>query len=152
MMSKRKILQLVKTNAVRGWDDPRLCTLAGLKRRGFSPDILNAFCREIGVTRARSIQDMEKLENLARKALGVSAARCMAVMDPLKVVITNLPAEETVSVSAYPQDADSTEKHVITLTKILYIERSDFQLKPDDDFFGLGPGREALLKYIVLTV
>lgn len=148
MMSKRKILKLVNSKFVRGWDDPRLCTLSGMRRRGYSADIINTLCKEIGVTRVRSVIQVEKLQSIARKLLGEQCTRAMAVLDPLPVVITNLDAEETRDVSDNPQNADCKTTHPLTLTKTIYIDRADFQLEPKDNFFGLGPNREVLLKYM----
>jgi len=102
MLSKRKIQQLVRTGIVRGWDDPRLCTLAGLRRRGYTADILNTFCKEIGITRVKSCIEIEKLEQVARRLLGDSAPRAFAVLDPLPVIITNLEKDEIRTIEATP--------------------------------------------------
>jgi len=148
-LSKRKIRKLVEDKIVRGWDDPRLPTLNGLRRRGFCPDIINSFCQEIGVTRTNSMLEISRLENVARKYYGSRVRRIMAVQDPLKIVITNLPPDysEMRKVLDYPQDDSKSDSHLIRFSQVLYIDRCDFRQIDSPDFYGLAPNKEVFLKY-----
>ncbi|OQS05234.1 glutaminyl-tRNA synthetase [Thraustotheca clavata] len=146
VMSKRKLLKLVTKGIVRGWDDPRLSTLNGLKRRGFSARILNAFCKEIGVTRTQSTIEIERLYAVARNILGDESPRAMAVLDPVKCVIENAQPLECI-VPVYPQDKSRTETHTLNLTKEFYLDRTDVRAEDVADFFGAAPQKSVRLKY-----
>jgi glutaminyl-tRNA synthetase len=148
LMSKRKLLELVQSGAVDGWDDPRLPTLCGLRRRGYTPEAIRQFCKEIGVTRYNGLTEMVVLENALRNDLNQRAQRRMAVLHPLKVVITNLAedAVEWLEAVNNPEDpAAGTRK--IPFCRELYIERDDFLEDPPKNFFRLGPGREVRLRW-----
>ncbi|WP_022835829.1 glutamine--tRNA ligase/YqeY domain fusion protein [Salisaeta longa] len=148
IMSKRKLLHLVETGAVDGWDDPRLPTLAGLRRRGVPPSAIRAFCHDVGVTRSESRVEISLLEHAIRDDLNTRAPRVMAVLDPLKVVVTNVD-EDTVDwleVPHWPREIDNDETRAVPFTRELYIERDDFRMDPPDDFYRLAPGREVRLR------
>ncbi|EQC32649.1 glutaminyl-tRNA synthetase [Saprolegnia diclina VS20] len=148
VMSKRKLLKLVTKGVVRGWDDPRLSTLNGLKRRGFSAPILNAFCKEIGVTRTQSTIEIDRLYAVARNMLGDASARAMAVLDPIPVDIENpLPTPLVCNVPLYPQDKTRTETHAVQLTPTFFLDRSDVRATDATDFFGVAPQKSVRLKY-----
>ncbi|KAJ3071171.1 hypothetical protein HDU98_005717 [Podochytrium sp. JEL0797] len=142
IMSKRKLLQLVNENYVIGWDDPRLYTMVGVRRRGFTPEAINAFVRELGVTNANSVIPAERLENFVRDHLNEVAPRLMVVMEPLKVTITNLAEDhlEYITVPNKPRD-EAMGTHAIPFTRTVYIERSDFREDDDPDFFRLILGK-----------
>ncbi|GAB2251374.1 hypothetical protein Droror1_Dr00017624 [Drosera rotundifolia] len=152
VMSKRKLNSLVTEKYVDGWDDPRLMTLAGLRRRGVTPTAINAFVRGIGITRSDcSTIRQDRLEHHIREELNKTASRTMVVLHPLKVVITNLKAGHVTDVDAkrWP-DAPSDDPNAfykVPFSRVLYIERSDFRLKDSKDYYGLAPGKSALLKY-----
>jgi len=148
VMSKRKLLQLVEEGHVSGWDDPRLPTLCGLRRRGYTAESIRNFCDEIGVTKFNSVTDLSVLENSLRSDLNRRAERRMAVLHPLKVVIENFPEEETITIEAInnPED-ESAGKRDIQFTREFYIERDDFMEDPPKKFFRLAPGREVRLRY-----
>ncbi len=148
MMSKRKLLQLVKDNHVSGWDDPRMPTLSGLRRRGFSPESIRTFCKTIGVNKFNSTVDYALLEHCLRQHLNATSPRVMAVLNPLKVVITNYPEGEVNKLDAVnnPEDASAGTRKV-PFGKELYIERDDFMEDPPRKFFRLAPGREVRLRY-----
>ena len=148
MMSKRKLLQLVKDNHVNGWDDPRMPTLSGLRRRGFSPEAIRNFCKTIGVNKFNSTVDYALLEHCLRQHLNTTSSRVMAVLNPLKVVITNYPDGEVDALDAVnnPEDASAGTRKV-PFGKELYIERDDFMEEPPRKFFRLAPGREVRLRY-----
>jgi glutaminyl-tRNA synthetase len=147
VMSKRKLLKLVKENYVSGWDDPRMPTLRGLRRRGFTPEAIKAFTDLIGVSKANSVVEWEVLENAVREDLNVRAPRAMAILDPLKVVIENYPAgqEETVEVRSFPQDKTREETRLVPFSREIYIERDDFMEQPVKGFFRLAPETEVRL-------
>jgi glutaminyl-tRNA synthetase len=148
VMSKRRLLQLVQQGLVDGWDDPRMPTLRGLRRLGYPPEAIRAFCSHIGVAKTGSVHEIELLESFVRDELNRSATRRMAVLDPLKVVITNLPEGEVQQLDAVnnPEDpAAGTRK--VPFTRELYIEREDFMEDPPKKFFRLSPGREVRLRY-----
>ena len=156
VMSKRKLLQLVKEGYVSGWDDPRMPTLSGLRRRGYTPESIRAFTDTIGVSKAYSVVDVELLEHVLRDDLNNRAQRVMAVLEPLKVVITNYPedGEETFDVAYFPFDRDNSPTREVPFSRELYIERSDFMEDPPKKFFRLAPGREVRLMnayYITCT-
>ena len=148
VMSKRKLLQLVNENHVDGWDDPRMLTISGLKRRGYTPKAVRAFCNQIGIGKRESWIDMSVLENAVRDDLNEIAPRVMGVLNPLKVVIDNYPDDlvEEVEARNHPQKPElGTRK--LPFSKELYIERTDFMKEPPRKFFRLGPGREVRLRY-----
>ncbi len=151
VMSKRRLKALVLDGKVAGWDDPRMPTLAGMRRRGYPPAAIRAFCEKIGVTKVESTTDFALLEYCVREELNRSALRRMAVLHPLKVVIDNLPAdaEETFDAVNNPEDPAAGTRPV-TLTREIWIEREDFMLDPPKKFFRLAPGREVRLRYACL--
>ena len=148
VMSKRKLLELVREGRVSGWDDPRMPTLCGLRRRGYTPEAIRGLCYQVGVTKFNSLTDMVVLENALRSDLNKRAERRMAVLRPLKVVITNYPDGETEELEAInnPED-ESAGKRSVPFSRELYIERDDFMEDPPRKFFRLGPGREVRLRY-----
>jgi glutaminyl-tRNA synthetase len=148
VMSKRKLLELVQQKIVRGWDDPRMPTIAGIRRRGYTPAGMRAFCEEIGVTKFNGLTDLAVLENAIRGDLNKVAPRYMAVLNPLKVVLTNYPEGQTEELDAVnnPEDpAQGTRK--VPFGKVLYIEQDDFLEDPPKKFFRLSPGREVRLRW-----
>jgi len=148
MMSKRKLLELVEEKHVNGWDDPRMPTIIGLRRRGYTPTALREFCRRIGVTKFDGTTDIALLEHCLRDDLNKTAQRVMAVLRPLKVVITNFPDGEVEQLEAVnnPED-ESAGTRSVPFTKELYIERDDFMEDPPKKFFRMAPGREVRLRY-----
>jgi glutaminyl-tRNA synthetase len=148
IMSKRKLKKLVDENHVDGWDDPRMPTISGLKRRGYSPESIRNFAEDVGVTKRDSIIDVVRLENALREDLNKRAPRVLGVLNPLKVVITNYPEIHTEMMEAVNNPEDpSTGKREIPFSKELYIEQNDFMEDPPRKFFRLGPGREVRLRY-----
>jgi len=147
VMSKRRLRELVEEGHVSGWDDPRMPTLAGLRRRGFTPEAIRAFWNEMGISKAESIISMGVLENAVRNDLNLRAPRTMAVLDPLKVVLTNYPEGETEWLEApvHPQDETRGNRRV-PLTREIWIERGDFMEDPPRKFFRLKPGGEVRLR------
>ena len=148
VISKRKLLQLVKEGYVGGWDDPRMPTISGLRRRGYTPESIRNFCDEIGVAKMNSIVDVAVLENSLRQELNRTARRAMAVLRPLRVVLVNYPgdrADEFDCVNNPEDPAMGTRK--VLFSKVLYIERDDFMENPPKKFFRLAPGREVRLRY-----
>ncbi len=147
VMSKRKLRQLVEDGHVSGWDDPRLPTLAGLRRRGFTPEAIRAFWTEMGISKSPSIIAVGVLENAVRNDLNVRAPRTMAVLDPLKVVLTNFPAGQTewLEASVHPQNEEMGTRKV-PLTREIWIERGDFMEDPPPKYFRLKPGGEVRLR------
>ena len=148
VLSKRKLKQLVDEGVVDGWDDPRMPTISGLRRRGYTPKSIRKFAEEVGVTKRDSIIDVVRLENSLRDELNKSSNRVMAVLDPLKVVITNFPEGETESLDAInnPENLNAGSRK-IPFSKEIYIEKSDFMEDPPRKFFRLGPGKEVRLRY-----
>jgi glutaminyl-tRNA synthetase len=148
LMSKRKLLRLVKENCVRGWDDPRMPTLSGLRRRGYSPEAIRNFCKVIGVNKFNSTVDYALLEHCLREDLNKTSPRVMAVLNPLKVVLTNYPDGQTEMLEAInnPEDPAAGTRQV-PFSKVLYIERDDFMENPPKKFYRLAPGREVRLRY-----
>ena len=147
-MSKRKLLELVRDGLVKGWDDPRLPTLSGLRRRGYTPESIRVFCERIGVAKTDSTIDISLLEHCLREDLNKRAKRVMAVLRPLRVVIENYPeshVEETEAVNN-PEDASMGTRKV-PFSRELYIEQDDFQEMPHKKFFRLTPGQEVRLRY-----
>lgn len=152
VMSKRKLLQLVKEHLVAGWDDPRMPTICGLRRRGYTPRSIRNFIDKIGYTKYDGLISVSLLEHSIREDLNATATRVSAVVNPVKLVITNYPEdkEETVYLENNPEDPESG-KHEMTFTRELYIERDDFMENPPKKFFRMTPGQEVRLKaaYIV---
>jgi glutaminyl-tRNA synthetase len=148
VMSKRKLLRLVTDNFVSGWDDPRMPTIAGLRRRGFTPEAIREFCKRIGVAKTESTVDVALLVHCLRNDLNKRALRRMAVLNPLKVVITNYPDNAVDELDAInnPED-ESAGTRKIPFSKVIYIERDDFMEDPPKKFFRLAPGREVRLRY-----
>lgn len=148
LMSKRKLLKLVEEKLVNGWDDPRLPTLAGLRRRGFTPEAIRNFCDRIGVARANSVVDYALLEHCLREDLNRRAPRTMAVLRPLKVVLTNYPEGKVEELEAdINPENPAAGKRKIPFSRELWIEREDFREDPPKKYFRLAPGREIRLKY-----
>jgi glutaminyl-tRNA synthetase len=149
VMSKRKLLQLVRDHHVAGWDDPRMPTIAGLRRRGVTPEAIRTFCDLIGVARADSRVDIAKLEYAIRADLNTRAPRVLCVLDPLKVVITNWPesAVEPFDAPYWPHDVPNEGTRPLPFTRELFIERDDFAEEPPPGFRRLAPGREVRLRY-----
>jgi glutaminyl-tRNA synthetase len=148
LMSKRKLLQLVEENYVSGWDDPRMPTICGLRRRGYTPEALRTFCERIGVTKYNSLTEINVLENVIREDLNRRAPRAMAVLNPLRIVLENYPedlVEEMDAVNNPEDPAMGTRK--VPFSKVLYIEQDDFRENPLKEFFRLAPGREVRLRY-----
>ncbi|HSC36096.1 MAG TPA: glutamine--tRNA ligase/YqeY domain fusion protein [Thermodesulfobacteriota bacterium] len=148
VMSKRRLLELVQKGYVNGWDDPRLPTISGLRRRGYTPASIRNFCSRIGVTKQESVIDMSLLEHSVRDDLNKKARRVMGVLNPLKVVITNYPEGLTEEMDAVnnPEDA-GMGKRKVPFSGVLYIEREDFMEDPPRKFFRLSPGVEVRLRY-----
>ena len=147
VMSKRKLLQLVQDELVRGWDDPRMPTLSGLRRRGYTPEAIRDFCDRIGVAKKENLVDVALLEHCVREDLNRRAQRVMAVLHPLRVVLENYPEHqvEDVDVVNNPEDP-SAGTRAVPFSRVLYIERDDFQEDPPKKFFRLAPGREVRLR------
>ena len=148
IVSKRKLLQLVNESLVSGWDDPRMPTLSGMRRRGFPPVAIRRFCDAIGVAKANSLVDIALLEHLVREELNQRASRTMAVLRPLKVVLVNYPEGESEELDAVnnPEDPDAGTRKV-PISRELYIESSDFHEDPPKKYFRLAPGREVRLRW-----
>jgi len=148
LLSKRKLLQLVNEGLVSGWDDPRMPTLSGIRRRGYTPEAIREFCAQIGVAKANSTIDVALLEHFVRQDLNRRAPRAMGVLRPLKVVIDNYPddlVEEMEAINNPEDPAAGTRK--VPFSKVLYIEQDDFREEPPPKFFRLAPGREVRLRY-----
>lgn len=152
VMSKRKLLQLVKEGLVSGWDDPRMPTVSGMRRRGFTPQSIRNFIDRIGYTKYEALNSMSLLEHAVREDLNAISTRVMAVMNPLKVVMTNYPEGQTemVSMENNPEDPNAGT-HEMPFAREIYIERDDFMENPSKKFFRLAPGQEVRLKgaYII---
>jgi glutaminyl-tRNA synthetase len=148
ILSKRKLLQLVQQNHVAGWDDPRMPSLAGFLRRGYTPEAIRAFCERIGVAKRNSTVDIAMLEHCLREDLNKRAARVMAVLRPIKVVIENYPAGQVENLEAVnnPEDPSSGTR-LVPFSGVIYIEQDDFREDPPKGFFRLSPGREVRLRY-----
>lgn len=147
VMSKRKLIRLVKEGHVKGWDDPRMWTIRGLRRRGYTPEAIRAFTDAIGVSKANSVVEWSVLENAIRDDLNAHAPRVMAILDPLKVVIENYPADQTEAfdVRYHPQDKTRDESRTVPFGREIYIERDDFMEEPVKGFFRLSPEVEVRL-------
>jgi glutaminyl-tRNA synthetase len=147
LLSKRKLLQLVEENHVRGWDDPRMPTLSGIRRRGFTPEAIRTFVGSIGATRTNGITDIEMLEHFQRDDLNHRSRRAMAVLHPLRLVIDNYPEgkEEMVEVANNPEDPSAGNRQV-PFSRELYIEQDDFREIPPPKYYRLSPGKEVRLR------
>jgi glutaminyl-tRNA synthetase len=147
-MSKRKLRALVEQGIVNGWDDPRMPTISGLRRRGYTPEAIRDFCEQIGVAKSNSFVDIAMLEHSIREDLNARAPRVMAVLRPLKVIIDNYPEDQVEML-----DAENNAEHPemgsrqVPFTRVLYIEQDDFREDPPKKFFRLAPGREVRLKH-----
>jgi glutaminyl-tRNA synthetase len=148
VLSKRKLIQLVREGHVDGWDDPRMPTIAGMRRRGYTPEAIQDFVRRIGVTKSEGIVEHELLEHCLRQDLNKHAQRRMAVLNPLKLVIENYPDDLTEELTAInnPED-ESAGTRKVPFSRVLYIEREDFMEDPPRKFYRLAPGREVRLRY-----
>jgi len=148
VLSKRKLLRLVQERHVKGWDDPRMPTLSGLRRRGYSPEAIRDFCNRIGVAKRDSIVDIALLEHCLREDLNRRAPRVMGVLRPLRVVIENLPEGHVEEVTAVnnPEDAAAGTR-TLPFSRVLYIEQDDFRENPPPKYYRLAPGREVRLRY-----
>ncbi len=148
IMSKRKLIRLVREGCVRGWDDPRMPTISGLRRRGYTPEAIREFCEDVGVGKVKGVVALHKLEYHIRQDLNRRAQRVMAVLNPLKVVIENYPADLVEELEAInnPED-ESAGTRPVPFSKVIYIERDDFMEDPPRRFFRLAPGREVRLRY-----
>jgi len=155
-MSKRKLLQLVREGYVSGWDDPRMPTLSGMRRRGYTTEAIRKFVDTVGISKANSLVDVELLEHVLRDDLNERARRVMAVLEPMKIVIDNYPEgkEETLDVPYFPWDREGSPTRAVPFSREVYIERSDFMEDPPKKFYRLAPGREVRLMnayYITCT-
>ena len=147
-MSKRKLLELVKKNLVKGWDDPRMPTISGLRRRGYTPEALRDFARTIGVTKTNSTVDLAVLEHCLRGDLNKRSLRVMGVLKPLKLVIENYPEGQVEELECVnnPEDPNAGTRKV-PFSRVLYIEQDDFREVPPPKYFRLAPGQEVRLRY-----
>jgi glutaminyl-tRNA synthetase len=152
VMSKRKLLQLVQEGLVRGWDDPRMPTISGLRRRGYTPEAMRDFCERIGVAKRDSTVDVAMLEHSIRDDLNRRAPRVMAVLRPLRVVLENWPADRVEELEAVnnPEDPEAGTR-TVPFGRVLYVERDDFREDPPPKFFRLSPGREVRLRYAYIV-
>ena len=148
VMSKRRLLELVEQGHVSGWDDPRMPTISGMRRRGYTPESVRKFCDRIGVAKFNSVVDIALLEHCVREDLNKRAPRVMGVLRPLKVIIDNYPEDQVEELDAVnnPEDATMGTRKV-PFSRVLYIERDDFREDPPGKFFRLAPGREVRLRY-----
>jgi len=148
VMSKRKLLQLVKEHFVSGWDDPRMPTICGMRRRGIPAPAIRNLCKMVGITKFEALTDIALLEHCVREELNATAPRRLAVLDPLKVTITNYPAEGVADLDApnNPEDPAAGSRK-LAFSRELYIERGDFMLEPVKGYFRLAPDREVRLRY-----
>ena len=148
VLSKRKLLTLVEEGRVNGWDDPRMPTVSGLRRRGYTPASIRSFCKTIGMTKFNSLTDVALLEHSIRQDLNDTTPRRMAVLRPLKVVITNFDEDKVEELEAanHPKDPEAGTRSV-PFTREIYVERDDFMEEPPRKFFRLGPGREVRLRF-----
>ena len=147
VMSKRKLLELVNSGQVSGWDDPRLPTIAGYKRRGYTPESILNFCDQIGIAKANSMVDVSQLEFCIRDDLNKKVPRVMCVLDPLKVTIENYEGSEEIDASYYPHDVPKEGSRKLPFSKEIYIERDDFMENPPKDYFRLTPKQPVRLRH-----
>jgi len=148
VMSKRKLLKLAQDGLVRGWDDPRMPTLSGMRRRGFTSEAIRNFCASLGVSKTNGVTQLQQLEYYVREDLNKHALRVMAVLNPIRVVIDNYPDDLVEEMDAVnnPEDASAGTRKV-PFSKVLYIEQEDFREDPPKQFYRLAPGREVRLRY-----
>jgi glutaminyl-tRNA synthetase len=147
-LSKRKLLQLVREGRVNGWDDPRMPTLSGIRRRGYTAEAIRNFCNAIGVSKTTGSIELAMLEHFVREDLNKRAPRAMAVLRPLKVVIDNYPENQTEEMDAVNNPEDPTAgSRKVPFSRVLYIEQDDFREIPPPKYFRLSPGREVRLRY-----
>src|SRR5664279_2572469 len=148
LLSKRKLLQLVQEGRVRGWDDPRMPTISGIRRRGYTPEAIRNFCAAIGLSKTNGIIELAMLEHFVREDLNKRSLRAMAVLHPLRVVIDNYPEGQVDEFEAVnnPEDAEAGTRKV-PFSRVLYIEQDDFREEPPKKFFRLSPGQEVRLRY-----
>jgi len=147
VMSKRKLLELVEQGKVNGWDDPRMPTIAGLRRRGYTPESILNFCESIGIAKANSVVDVAQLEFAIRADLNTKVPRVMCVMNPLKVTITNYDGEEALEAPYYPHDVPKEGSRILPFSKEIYIDQADFSETPEKGYFRLTPEQPVRLKY-----
>ena len=148
LMSKRKLSQLVEEKYVSGWDDPRMPTISGMRRRGFTPNSIKDFCSRIGITKKNSSIEMGVLENTIREELNLTARRIMGVLDPLKITITNYPENDSEEIFASNNpNKDNEGKRGITISKHIFIDKNDFMEIPEKKYFRLAPGKEVRLRH-----
>ena len=148
VMSKRKLLELIEEGHVSGWDDPRLPTLMGLRRRGYPPEAIRRFCEHIGVAKRDSVVEVNLLEHFVRENLNASAPRVMSVLRPLRVVLTNYPEGQVEELQAVNNPEDpAMGSRAVPFSRVLYIERDDFREDPPKKYFRLAPGQEVRLRY-----
>ena len=148
VMSKRKLMQLVTEKHVNAWDDPRMPTISGLRRRGYTPESIRNFCERIGVGKVNSTNDVALLEHFVREDLNRTSMRVMSILNPLKIVIVNYPEDQEDELDAVNNPEDETKgTRKVPFSKIIYIEREDFMEDPPKKFFRLAPGREVRLRY-----
>jgi len=148
VLSKRRLIQLVQEKYVHGWDDPRMPTISGLRRRGYTSEAVRKFCERIGVSKFNGVIDVSWLEDALREDLNKRAARVMAVLRPLRVVIENYPEGQTEELEAVNNPEDQAAgKRKVPFSRVLYVERDDFREDPPKDFFRMAPGREVRLRY-----
>ena len=152
VLSKRRLLRLVREGFVSGWDDPRMPTLSGMRRRGYTPEAIRTFCDRIGLAKRDSLVDVAQLEHAVREDLNARAPRVMAVLDPLRVVIENYPEDRVEEIEAVnnPEDQSAGTRKV-PFSRVVYVEREDFREDPPKKFFRLAPGREVRLRYAYLV-
>src|SRR5437016_6330448 len=148
LLSKRKLLTLVQEGRVKGWDDPRMPTITGIRRRGYTPEAIRNFCRAIGVSKTNGSIELSLLEHYVREDLNKRAPRVMGVLRPLRVVIDNYPEDQVEEMEAVnnPEDASAGTRKV-PFSRVLYIEQDDFREDPPKQFYRLSPGREVRLRY-----
>src|SRR4026208_1756612 len=152
VMSKRRLLELVEKKLVSGWDDPRLPTIEGLRRRGYTPEAIRAFCDHIGIAKREAIVEMQLLEHFVREDLNKRAPRVMAVLRPLKIILDNYPENQSEELEAVnnPEDSSAGTRKV-PFSRVLHIEQDDFREDPPKHFFRLAPGREVRLRYAYIV-
>ncbi len=152
VLSKRRLLRLVREGLVSGWDDPRMPTLRGMRRRGYTPEAIRTFADRIGLAKRDSLVDVAQLEHAVREDLNARAPRVLAVLDPLRVVIENFPEDRVEEIEAVNNPEDETAgTRKVPFSRVLYIEREDFREDPPKKFFRLAPGREVRLRYAYLV-
>jgi glutaminyl-tRNA synthetase len=152
VLSKRKLLRLVEEGHVAGWDDPRMPTIAGLRRRGVTPEALRNFAESVGVARKPARTELSSFEHAVRDDLNMRVPRVMAVLNPLKIVLTNYPEDQVdeLDASYYPHDVPLTGSRKVPFSREIYVERDDFMEDPPKKFYRLAPGREVRLRYAYL--